>query len=208
MRTASVIKYLAMFLKMGYNAMFVDHRAHGKSGGRNVTYGYFEKYDLAEALKLIKSMHSGKIGVIGESMGGAISMQALSVSEDIDFLISDCGFTSLEDEIKHHIGLIKWVPVYPTFWFAWTWLRIIGGFNLFRVSPINALRETSVPVMIIHGDQDTYVPYSMAKPLYNAINHKKKKLYVAKGAAHACAYESDPDKFKAEVNGFINAFCK
>lgn len=200
--TRAVIKYLNMFLKNGYNAVFIDHRAHGKSGGRKVSYGYFEKHDLAEAIQWVRKKHSGKIGLIGESMGAAISMQALMV-EKVDFVIGDCGFSSLEEEVKHQFRLVKFIPTYPGFWFTRLFVYLLGGYDINKTSPVEAVRQADIPIMVIHGEKDNYVPFYMASIIYEKIKSEHKMMYVAEGSKHAISYEDHPDEYEQQVSKFL-----
>lgn len=201
-RTRAVIKYLNMFLKNGYNAVFIDHRAHGKSGGKKVSYGYFEKHDLAQVIQWVRKQHNGKIGLIGESMGAGISMQTLLV-ETVDFVIEDCGYSSLDEEVKHQFRNTKYVPTYPGFWFTRLFVRLFGGYDINKTSPVEAVKQSDVPIMVVHGEKDNYVPFYMASIIYENIKSEQKMLYVAEGSKHAVSYEEHPDEYQQQVYKFL-----
>ena len=203
-RSKAVIKYLNMFLKNGYNALFIDHRAHGKTGGKHVSYGFYEKYDLKEAIQWVKKRHTGRIGLIGESMGAGISMQTVSI-EKVDFLIEDCGYSTFEEELKHQFRLSKHAPVYPSYYFARLFIRILGGYDLKKVSPVEALRSVDIPVLVVHGEEDDYVPFYMSSKIYNSIASKDKMLYVAEGTGHALSYEEHPIEYQNQVYAFLKS---
>ncbi|MBN2879052.1 MAG: alpha/beta hydrolase [Clostridia bacterium] len=201
-RSEGVRKYLKMFIDNGYNALFIDHRAHGKTGGKKVSYGYFEKYDMASAIKWVKERHSGKIGMIGESMGAGILMQALSL-EKVDFIIEDCGYSSFGGEIKHRFRRNKYVPLYPTYYITRFLVLIMAGYDMEKVSPVEAIKHVDIPIMIVHGEEDDYVPFYMASILYDNINSDKKAFYVAEGSKHALAYEDHQQEYPQRVQEFL-----
>ena len=69
----------------------------------------------------------------------------------------------------------------------------------------NAAREAAkvrVPVLLIHGDRDTFVPSSMCEKIYQSCASPKKKLIV-KGAAHAESYYKDTAAYEAALDDFI-----
>ncbi len=201
-RTDGVIKFLNMFLKNGYNALFIDHRAHGKTGGKKVSYGYFERYDLAKAIQWVRTQNSGKIGMIGESMGAGILMQTLMV-EKVDFIIEDCGYSTFDREVKHQLGRAKFVPVYPTYYFTRFLVWLFGGYDIKKASPVDALKQTDIPVMVVHGEQDKYVPFYMSSIIYDAVKSPLKMLYAAKDSRHACSYEDHPEEYQTKVWEFL-----
>lgn len=201
-RSEAVIKYLNMFLKNGYNALFIDHRAHGKTGGKHVSYGYYEKYDLQTAIKWVKDNHTGKIGLIGESMGAGICMQTVAI-EKVDFLIEDCGYSSFEEELKHQYRGSRLSPVYPAFWITRLFIRLVARYDLKKVSPVEALKQVDIPILVVHGQEDDYVPFYMASTIYESIKSKDKMMYVAKGTKHALSYEDHPIEYQNKVYEFL-----
>lgn len=74
----------------------------------------------------------------------------------------------------------------------------------------NAAREVTkakVPILFIHGDADTFVPYSMCEKIYENCKSPKKKLII-KGAAHAESYYKDTKAYEDALNDFIGSCIK
>src|SRR5699024_12441800 len=69
----SSIKYLNMFVELGYNCVIYDARRHGNTGGIHSTYGFYEKYDLETVVDYLHEHYGEDIefGIHGESMGAA-----------------------------------------------------------------------------------------------------------------------------------------
>ncbi len=64
------IKYLEIFRSLGFNALLIDSRFHGKSGGFNTTFGKYEKYDVKACVDWVSRTtgNNSIIGIHGESM--------------------------------------------------------------------------------------------------------------------------------------------
>lgn len=63
--------YAAMFHQLGYNVLIPDARAHGKSQGKYIGYGWPEKYDVQKWVKkdIAEKGKKQKIVIFGVSMG-------------------------------------------------------------------------------------------------------------------------------------------
>ncbi len=102
------LKYMDLFLDLGWNVLVYDHRGHGKSGGRTTSYGYFEKDDLEEAVNWVrhKTGDGGQIGIHGESMGAVTALLYAGGHLDengADFYIADCPFASFRDQLAYRL---------------------------------------------------------------------------------------------------------
>ena len=75
-----------------------------------------------------------------------------------------------------------------------------------KVSPVDSLKNADIPIMIVHGDEDDYVPFYMASIIYDSIESNDKMMYVAKGTGHALAYEEHPDEYQKNVHAFLKKF--
>lgn len=201
-----VLKYARMFIDRGYHVLLYDHRAHGQSGGKYITYGYYEKHDLATVVHWVESRNpDGLIGLIGESMGAAIVMQYAGMSDKLAFIIPDCGFTSLPDEMAHQLQRMVNLPAWTLMWGTRKWIQLLARFNIHEVSPVNAVQNIHIPTLFIHGDSDDYVPTHMVYPLMEACASKTKQLYIAKDARHAVAWDSDPAAYEQQVHQFLRS---
>ncbi|MFK7748940.1 MAG: alpha/beta hydrolase, partial [Kordia sp.] len=107
----------------GIASVIFDGRAHGESGGKYCSYGFHEKKDIAAIVDEIKKRNPAlKIGIWGNSLGGAIAIQALEYDKRIEFGIIESTFADLDQIVYDYKK------------------KMLGGFGLRFVSDA-ALRE-------------------------------------------------------------------
>ena len=80
--------------------------------------------------------------------------------------------------------------------------KIFGHFNIEETSPYEAVQNSKVPIIFIHGDNDSLVPYYMSEKLYNVCSSKKKLVKIS-NADHGVSYLVDPDTYINELNNFF-----
>lgn len=77
-----------------------------------------------------------------------------------------------------------------------------AGYGLDDCNAAREVQKAEVPILLIHGDADTFVPCSMCEKIYENCASKKQKLIV-KGAAHAESYYKDTEAYEQALNEFI-----
>ena len=79
----------------GYNAVSLDLRAHGESEGKFCTFGVKEKRDIIALINYLQNEKGIKspIGIWGQSLGGAVALQAMAIDERINFGIVESTFS-------------------------------------------------------------------------------------------------------------------
>lgn len=200
------IKYIDIFLKNNWNVLIYDQRRHGKSEGSYSTYGYYEKEDLDLWVNWVinKKGKDEIIGIHGESMGAATVIQYATINKYVKFIIADCGFSDLYELLRRKVkedfnGLLN-----PILFLSNIKARIRAKFDFRWASPIKVIKSSELPMMFIHGNKDTFVPWDMSVDMYNAKRRGIKRLYIAEGAAHAEAIKVDKMKYHTEVMAFVN----
>ncbi len=197
------------FYDMGYNVFCGHARGHGRSEGNYIGMGTNERRDIAGWIKMIVEMDpEARIFLYGVSMGGATVMTTSGedLPENVKCVIQDCGFTSPWDEFTYHIKEQFGLPYRPILDICQVISRSRYGFGFHEFSAIEQVKKTSLPFLMIHGDLDTYVPYRMFKPLYEACASENKKAVTIEGAAHAEAYWRAPETYWSEVDNWIKTY--
>jgi uncharacterized protein len=189
----------------GFDVLRFDFRGAGESEGRYEDMTIAEEVkDLQNAIKFMKNRGYRKIGVLGDSMGGAVAVMTY------DTFKFDC--------------LALW---YPAIYLKSTILRIfltkrhqmsieekgytvwkrengrefkIGHFFVEEIKNIdieNQLRKIMCPTLLVHGDKDSLVPCSDSVKSLEITGSPSKELIIIKGAEHGFereGYFQDADK--------------
>lgn len=207
----SVLKYADMYLDRGFNVLIYDSRDHGYSGGTNVTYGYYEKYDLDRWVNWLYSRNKGGIiGVHGESLGAATALLHSELNESkkkVSFYVSDSSYSDLTEflnlRLRQDLKVKNSLSAKVLLFYIDKVNKLRNQFYLHESSPINAIKDVTTPILFIHGDNDTYVPKSMTEALY-AAKTGSKDIYIAKNSAHDQSYINNQEEYRSEIYKFLD----
>ena len=191
--------------QMGQNVLLVDERAHGKSQGRTITFGIKERQDLLCWLEyaLDRFGHDIKILLYGVSMGGATVLMAsgMDLPDNVQGIIADSPYSSPLDIILE-VGRQRNYPVNLIKPFVILGAKIYGGFDVRETSGAEAVKQAKVPIMIIHGEGDTFVPVEMSR-LMQESNPDLITLHTFPDAYHVLSYMVDTPRYRKLVKEFM-----
>lgn len=201
---------LQPYFEMGFNLLVIDQRAHLQSEGTWLTMGVRERYDVRSwAIWLLQRYgESHPVVLDGISMGGTTVLMAagLDLPRNVQAIISDCPFTSPR-EIFHSvmttsIKLPTWL-----LWGADICCRIMAGFSIDGASTVDALRDNRLPLLMIHGLADDFVPCHMTEKSAAAAVNCEKALVLVPGAGHGLSFLVDREGVYAELVKFLDRHC-
>ena len=117
--------------------------------------------------------------------------------------VEDCGYTSVWDEFSHELKSSFGLPPFPLM-YTTSWLcEKKYGWNFKEASSLKQVAKCQLPMLFIHGDQDTFVPYSMLDQNYDACASKVKQKLTIHGATHAKSAQVDPELYWNTVDDFL-----
>jgi fermentation-respiration switch protein FrsA (DUF1100 family) len=197
---------VAELAQIGYNVMLWDQRAHGKSGGEYLTFGYYEKYDVSKAIDWLEARNPGlRTGIYGNSMGGAIAIQSLAGNPGLCFGLIESTFTDLPAVANAYGRRMSGLPL-PHFLsdYVLSCAGKVANFEPFTVRPIKAAKKVTQPIMHIHGDADANINITHAHRLFDAYASEDKSLYIVKDGDHADLWEKGGDGYRDVWFGFLH----
>lgn len=194
-----------MAFDAGYNLLLVNQRAHGDSDGNTLTFGIKEKYDCLDWVNYAVERFGSDVKIIlgGISMGAAtvLMASALDLPENVKCISGDCGYTSPEAIIRKVCRVDMGIPDWLGFPFVRVGARIFGHFSIIDGGAVEAVKHAKVPIMIMHGDRDDFVPFSMCHEIYDAIASDKTLLTVA-DASHGLSYFVETERYEKALREF------
>lgn len=198
------------YLENGYNVVIYNQRHTGETGGENYTFGLYERFDLDEVVNYAASTYKdGILGVHGFSMGAATSTMHTELNEEkkkVDFYILDAPYHTMESAIN--LGITgKDVPLIPVKFAEWAgnlYTKTKAGFSYDDIEPYKAVKNITVPVMLIHGEDDTTTSPGSSKIIYDNIPHDKKELWLIPGLKHCKADDLMPEEYFNRIYNFID----
>ena len=188
----------------GYNLLIVDQRAHGLSDGNTITFGIKEKYDCLDWVNYAVERFGADVRILlgGVSMGGATVLMAssLSLPPNVVGITADCAYSSPEAIIRkvcRDMGIPDRIG-YP---FVAMSARILGGFSLKDGGAVEAVKHNKLPMMLMHGENDRFVPFSMSQEIISSITSEKRFLPIP-DAGHGLAYFYHTEYYTKELSAF------
>lgn len=196
------------FYERGWNVILPDARSHGESDGKSVGMGWPERRDICCWIeRILKEVPDAKILLFGFSMGAATVMMTSGeeLPPQVKGIIEDCGYTSVWDEFGHQLKAMFHLPKFPVLPMASVITRLRASYSFKKASALEQVKKCDRPILFIHGEEDTFVPYAMLDELYEAANEPKEKLSVA-GAGHGLSSIVAPELYWNTIDEFLEEY--
>ena len=196
-----------IFHDMGISTLVVDQRAHGMSGGCTMTFGIKERLDCRDWVHFVQDRfgEARKIYLCGVSMGASTVLMAsdLQLPANVVGIIADCPFSSPGKIIRKVISDM-FFPAWLLYPFALTGALLFGHFCLWSKSALQSVSHTTIPILLIHGSEDQYVPPEMSSEIFDRCAGNR-YLEIFPGAGHGGSSVTDPVRYQKILASFMDA---
>ena len=194
-----------LYTDLGFNVLLVDQRSHGRSEGSLITFGVKESRDVLSWVEFVNKKYSPEEIVLGGMSMGATTVLLASgydLPRNVKKIVADCGYTSPEEIIKSVSK--RFLKIKADFFIPFLNIccLIFGRFSIMGVSTVNNLKNCKIPVILIHGEADTFVPCKMSREAIKSCNGKCRILTVP-NATHGMSFLVDEGRVYNELEDFL-----
>lgn len=166
-------------LDNGSTIVFAHTRGHGKSEGKQITFGIKERHDCLSWVKYICENISGNLPVYiyGVSMGAATALMTsgMKLPGNVKGIIADSAYSS-PAAIQKYVCVKKAPNKKLGLEFAEKldkYLMKTYDFSVYDYTVKEAFKSNTRPVLFFHGEKDEAVPFDMCQENYNNCQSKK-----------------------------------
>lgn len=216
-----------VYYECGNRIVHIDQRAAGESEGKYIGFGVLESRDCCLWAQYIANRFGTdqKIILAGLSMGASTVLMATAHHEDrrvrincspeepmevsmtlpknVTGIVADSAFSSPYDIIKKRIrttyhckGRLLTIAI-------GIWSRMLAHYSLKELSIPDVMKHNTIPVLLVHGTEDSNVPVEMTVKIAENCQAPKQVLLV-KGAEHGTGYLVDNEAYKKALQEFCS----
>lgn len=220
----SALAYLGHLRALGFDLFTFDFRNHGQSDAEPAYQPLqwltaHELSDLRAALKYVRSRPDGDpagVGLFGVSRGGAAALGVGGKDPGVWGVATDGAFPTHGTMLAY---ILRWAEIYvgsKTIWrhlpiqayqfLAWSSRKRIQGRLNCRFPNVEraTARLAPRPLLMIHGEKDSYIGTGIARGLFAAAGDPKELWIVAKAKHNRCR-EVAGDEYYDRVASFFLA---
>jgi len=171
--------------KVKVNVFIFDYRGYGRSQGRPSEAGTYRDGEAAlDLLRRKLGADASKIILFGRSLGAAVAVE-MATRFDSQALILESPFISVAEMAR---VVLPFLP--------------IGALMQTRYDISSKIKNIRAPLLVLHGDRDTIVPFKQGKAVYDAAPEPKRFFTIA-GADHNDTYIAGGEDYFRQLRDFI-----
>ncbi len=193
-----------MLFTEGYNVLLPEARGHGTSEGHTVTFGVMEQYDCFDWIVFAAEKFGTNVPIllIGLSMGATTTLLAsgMDLPGSVRGIIADSPYRD-PISILLNAAAEMHLPLGLSRFFLETSAFMFGHFRMRGADATEAVRKARIPILLIHGLKDTFVPPENSEELVG-LNPSMIRREVFPEAGHGMSYIVDPERYGQLLHDF------
>ncbi len=192
--------YARHFYELGFNVLIPYYMPETVSMGAEGKSSIYEWVSF-----VVKTDEQAIVYIFGMGVGGSSAILATKndFSESVKGIICDSAYSDVKDVFKENISKLYGVLPFPTVEFASAYAKLVHNCGVSQVDVISSARNSSVPILYIHGTEDSVVPVGQSNELYEVTRAKGTEHETIHGANHLQGLNTNSEKYWRVVDEFI-----
>lgn len=186
---------------LGMNVLLVDLPAHGESSGNICDLGWKSKEFCTEWVRWVieKNGEDSFVLLHGYSMGAVevLRVSGTDLPKQVRLIISDGAYGTANGFIKCYLQNVLHLPATLFLPLIRLMSRIVVGFHLDDVSVYHSTQQSSVPMIVIQGQNDPFTPENESKAIEKIISSKSEMFILSPTSRSGSINHIDPTLTKA-----------
>jgi fermentation-respiration switch protein FrsA (DUF1100 family) len=172
--------------RRGFSVLAVDYRGYGASTGRPSEQGLYADADAA-LRTFNERLRRAEAPVVywGRSIGAAVAAYAVSVQPP-DAVVLETPMPDVRSVLRTN----------PVLW-------ALSFLSSYRFPTSRFLAGYRGPLLVVHGDRDSIVPFGAGRQVYERAPSSHKQFLAISGADHNDLHVVDPGRYWDSVNRFV-----
>jgi fermentation-respiration switch protein FrsA (DUF1100 family) len=165
-------------------------------------------HDIEAAVAFVRQTAGpdSPIAAFGHSMGAATVLLATAAIPEIDAVIAESAFTSVEDNVSDSVQVLTGLPAFPFAPMVVFFGQREAGVDISAVRPVDVIASISPrAVLLIHGETDATILVRNTYALYEAAKEPK-ELYILPGVGHGGFLQSQPEEYPQRILAFLEKY--
>jgi fermentation-respiration switch protein FrsA (DUF1100 family) len=176
---------LAAIVRHGYSVFAIDYRGYGVSTGRPSERGLYRDVEATVAQAWPEGAATPLV-YWGRSLGSSMAAYGATIRKP-DGVIIEAGFANARAAVRES-------PV----------LAALSFLASYRFPAGEYLNRAQAPVLVMHGDRDSVIPYALGRELFESITAPKEFVTI-RGGDHNDAVAPDAAAYWAAIERFITS---
>jgi pimeloyl-ACP methyl ester carboxylesterase len=204
------IAWAPMWRELGWNVLAIDLRAHGESGGKYCTAGWYEGHDVSHVIDELRRRRpdqSRRIILFGASLGAAVAAAVGALRDDLEAVIMDCPYSDFRRAALTHArvwGMPEGRMTRMVMWLA----QKIARADFAAVRPVDLVGRIPCPLVVIRCGRDFLVDPDDDAQIRAALQRRaeegKPTLYwTIPEAEHILGLAARPEEYMRMIQEFI-----